>query len=186
MVYRYLIIPLLLVAGVLPLGIWAGVLLGPNPLQQVSAAFPWPVACSLRGCVSSRSWQRFHNIRAAFALATNQAPPTGAESLTTLVRQHLVEHATTTSPITPADARRYREEILNLTTDEQVQPITSLTLEEYDYFIVEPFLRQEALRELRHAETPVDLYQQLAGEQRIVVLPRKLYWDKAAGRVATK
>lgn len=151
-----------------------------NPLAE---SIPWPVACSTRGCITSSAWANQYQIARTFADSTNQETPAPADSLTTLVRQHLAHHATATSPITPADATRYRQEILNLSDEAEILSATGLSPEEYDTQIVLPFLEQESVRQQQSAESPSDLYQQLASERSLVVFSFSLKWDSATATV---
>ena len=158
-----------------------------SPLGALPASWlPWPVVCSTRGCVTTWDWQRQQTLAEAFAQASDSPPPTSAATLTTLVRQHLVRFATATSDVTLADAARYREEILNVSSTEQLQETLPVTLEEYDELIVLPYLAQESLRHHQRAETPADLHQKLASERLLIVLPFQLRWNAGNATVIEK
>lgn len=176
----------LLVSLLLLGGMWLWVVTARDILQHPLHNFPWPIACSTRGCITSQAWKQHHVTRITFATITKQSLPTPAESLTTLLRQHLVTYAFVRPPVTGADARRYREEILNAKSTDRIHNATGQSLEEYDRNVVLPFLLQEALRQQRQAESAEELFAQLAQERRIIVFPRNMYWDRANGRVATK
>ena len=169
---------------VLLLGGWVWVLASENPLDNPIAGWlPWPVACSTRGCVTMWSWQRHELAAAIFAQATEEERLSPAATLTTLVRQHLAHYAQLKSPITDADAARYREDILNATDEAWIQSATGMTLVDYDEYVVKPFLEQESVRQQRRAEQVDDLYKQLAQERWVIVLPFSLSWDREQGRV---
>ncbi len=168
------------------LALWLWVLASSDPAHNLVARyFPWPIACSTKGCVTTLTWQDHLQARRAFATTTEAVPPISAEGLTTLIRQHLARNALVRSPITPADARRYREEILNVKNEAQLQQAINVTLAEYDESVVIPFLQQEALRQERKAESAEELYKQLAEERWIIVLPLGLGWDKTTATVTT-
>lgn len=150
------------------------------------ASWGWPVACTARGCTSHKTWSKQIKIDAQFARATKQAIPPREVSLTTIVRRHLVENALPRTPATLADARRYREEILHLKDEAAVQQISGLTLEEYDTFVILPFLQQAALQQQHKAETPEELYIILSREHFVLILSWRLKWDKESGRVVAR
>lgn len=168
----------LLIAG--PLAI-----LVPGPALIV-AAWGWPVACSTRGCISHRAWEEQLAAASQFAQETQTPPPTPAQALTTLIRQHLTRHAFLQSPISLADATRYREEILNLKEADQFQGALQLTLAEYDQKIILPFLQQEALRAQHKVESTDELYSALARERKIFLFWRAFTWDVSKGQVIEK
>lgn len=172
-------------AGVLALLVaWGSVVWSPDPVNHpLARLLPWPVVCTTRGCITTTQWREHTAARATFntALALPHAAP--AETLTTLVRQHLVSYAVIRSAVTAADARRYREEILNAKDTSVIQNATALTLDEYDQLVVLPFLQQEALRQQRHAESAEELFAQLAQERFVVVFVRGLRWNAQEGKV---
>jgi len=151
-----------------------------HPLVEVA---PWPVACSLKRCITTAAWRDHHQARQAFAATSEQTEPSEEESLTTLLRQHLVAHAFIAHPVTLRDATRYREEILKAGDGSQVVSTTNLTLEEYDETVILPLLQQEALKSERSAETLDELYTILADERLIMAWPWHLKWDKSQAAV---
>ena len=188
MAHRYWIVfaSIVLLPAVVGVILWAWVLLSPDPLANPLAnMFPWPIACSTRGCITTARWQAHLQSRLAFMATTNQAVPTSAEALQTLIRHHLSAHALVRSPVTLADVRRYREEILNIKDDASVTAATGLSLAEYDEQVVLPFLQQEALRRQLKVESIEELYLQLAQDRAIIVLPFALSWDKTKAVVTT-
>lgn len=165
-------------------GAYAWVLLAREPLSTpVSRWLPWPVACSTRGCITTRRWHDYLQATERFAQATRAEAPSSATVLTTLIRQHLAHHAHLRSPVSRADAIRYRQEILHAENEEQVQEYTSLSLAQYDEQVLIPLLEQESLRQQRKAETPDDLYAQLAAERWVAVLPWFLAWDSTTASI---
>lgn len=186
--YRSLrVVVLLAVVPLLFGGVWVTVLLSRDPLHfALGARFPWPVACSMRGCVTTTAWGRQLSARAAFNQAAKQPAPLAAEALTTLVRQHLVSHAFIRVPVTAHDAIRYREEVLNARDEAAVQEAVGLPLKDYDSFVILPLLQQEALRQERRVESFDELFTLLARERPVWVLPRGLVWDKASAKVIAR
>ncbi len=185
---KHLLIRLTLAAVILILGVvgggWAWVLAAQNSLAvPVSQWLPWPVACSTRGCVTTWSWQRQYRATEVFATLIQREQPTPEQTLTTLVRQHLAHYSQLTSPVTSAEAVRYREEILNAKDETQIQQATGLSMGEYDELVILPFLEQESARQQRRAENAEDLYKQLAGERWVVALPLHLTWNKDEAKV---
>ncbi len=163
---------------------WVWVLLARNPLSvPVATWLPWPVACSTRGCITTREWQYQHVATEVFAHLAAREQPTPVQSLQTLIRQHLAHYGQLTSSVTPAAAQRYRSEILHATDEAKIKEATGLSLAGYDELVVMPFLEQESLRQQRRAESPDDLYKQLASERWVAVLPWHLTWDKGEGKV---
>lgn len=172
---------------VLVLVLWNWVLASDDALNNPVASFVgWPVACSTRGCVTTRTWQEHYQARQAFALSSEQEPAPPHEALTTLLRQHLVKHAFLRTPVTTRDAVRYREEILGVRNEEQVWQATGLTLEEYDELVILPLLQQEALKQQNSVESNDELYRLLAKERRVVVLPWGLSWNSEQAAVARR
>jgi hypothetical protein len=181
---RVLLIVGALLAAVLALWLW--VISTSDPLRHpLASRAPWPVACSTRGCIYTTDWVRHADARRLFATEAGKEQPTSADTLTTLIRQHLAHHTVLPNTVTIADARRYREDILNLKDSQQTQETTGLDLAAYDQYIVVPFLEQEQARQIRKAETIDDLYKVLAGERWIIVLPFSLGWNKEEGKVTT-
>jgi hypothetical protein len=165
--------------------VWAAAVFVPrDPLTSgLALRFPWPVACSLRGCLTTRSWQQHWIARQTFARAAGQPEPSHTEALTTLARQHLVHHAFLRVPVAQEDAVRYRQEVLNLHDEAAVRETTGLTLADYDERVLLPLLQQEALRQERSHESLDELFVTLANERALFVFPRHLKWNKEAARV---
>lgn len=150
-----------------------------NPLTKW---LPWPVACSTRGCITTWDWQRQTTAARVFAAQTTEAI-TANDTLATLIRQHLVHYAFVQSPISVSDAKRYREEILKISSEELVKEKTGLSLVDYDRLVIMPLLEQESLRQQRKAETLDELFVQLAQERWVVVFPWHMRWDKNSAKV---
>lgn len=168
-------------------GLLIASLTGSSILDNKLAAWaPIPLACTTRGCITSWSLEQQATIEEHYSNATQAEQPTEVQILTTLVRQFLIHKAEIKSPISPADARRYRQEILKLNSDDTITSATSLTPDEYDRLIVLPFLEQENLRQARHAESPQDVFSQLSKERWVIVLPFNWYWDKETAEVKNK
>src|SRR3989344_5329036 len=122
---------------VLTLALWGWVLSSDETLNNPVASYVgWPVACSVRGCITTKTWQSHYRTRQAFAKAVEQEAPQPVKALTTLLRQHLVEHAFLRTPVTVREAARYREEILGARDEGQVLLASGLTIEEYDQFVI--------------------------------------------------
>ncbi len=166
-------------------GILTSIVLKDNPLDHSLARLPlWPVACSTRGCVTTATWAQYHTEHIAFSQSTQQEHPTPVESLTTVVRRHLLDNAFVKNPASMADARRYREEILHITSQDQLQKVgIQSSLIEYDADVILPLLLQEALRQQRQVESTDELYAQLAKERFILLLIPAWRWDKDTGAV---
>ena len=179
-----------LTIGVIVLGFllaWGMVLASSNPLQHGwMNRFPWPVACSSRGCVTTQDWAQQYNLAQKFSAVTGAAVSSPADALTTAIRQHMVEHAFLKSPVTLADATRYREQILQLTDEAMIKTTFGLTASQYDKIVVLPFLKQQALQQQLQADTIDDLYAKLAQERLIVLLPWHFRWDTQKGAVVTR
>jgi len=153
-------------------------------LQHPLAKYPlWPVGCTSRGCVTSASWVNQHNLHLHFAATASIEAPTPEQTLTTLMRRHIINHAFLRSPVTPADAQKYREAVLNIRTQEQLKKLVDVSLADYDRQVIIPFLQQEALRQQNKAESAADLYKQLGQERLVIMLPFHLRWDKDSGQV---
>jgi hypothetical protein len=166
---------------------WFWILASTEPLHNPLARFfPWPIACSSRGCVTTTSWLRLHAAHTAFAQATQQQVPTFRDSLGTLIRQHLIRHSWLRPPVSDADAQRYRFEILNLHDDATLRASTGFSGAEYDRHVIIPFLEQEALREARQVESLEQLYALLGQERTVIVFPFYLKWDREKGIVVPR
>lgn len=169
------------------LGGWGWVLGSKEPLKNpIANLWPWPVACTTRGCVTTQAWAHQATLDARFAASVEQAIPSETESLTTAVRRHLLRHAFVVKPVTASDARRYREEILHLKDDTLLQESAGTTAEEYDQLVLVPFLQQAALQQQRNAESVDELYAGLASERWVIVLPFSLRWDQETGSVVAR
>lgn len=169
------------------LGAWTAVLAsGRLPRGLLATFLPWPVACTSRGCVNTRDWEEQQRIAEQFASHAHTPVPDAQVTLTTALRRHLLAHAFLTAPVTPADARRYREEILHLKDKQKIEEISGLSPEDYDQLIVLPFLQQAALQQEHKAESLDELYKELARDRLVLVLPFHYFWDKNLGRVVAR
>ncbi|PIT98455.1 MAG: hypothetical protein COT71_00585 [Candidatus Andersenbacteria bacterium CG10_big_fil_rev_8_21_14_0_10_54_11] len=167
--------------------IWLLLLTSATPLESPLADWPlFPIACSTRGCVTSARWQQQQSIQAQFAHTAGEQAPLPAASLTTVVRQHLVHHASVRVPATMGDARRYREEVLQAKDPEQIERATGLTIPQYDKLVVLPLLQQEAVRLERSADNYEILFADLAKDRPIVILAWPYRWDGETGSVAVR
>ncbi len=168
-------------------GGWLMVLASPAlPEGRLPTFLPWPIACTLRGCASTREWEAQQRMAQRFAQSVQAPGPTAEETLTTVLRRHLLAHAFAASPVTAADARRYREEILHLKDESKLREAVGISLEDYDQLVVIPFLQQAALQQERKTETVDELYGALARERLVLVLPFHFRWDKSLGRVVAR
>jgi len=166
------------------LGGWLWLLAASNTLQNPLARWPvFPVACTTRGCITSATWLQHHQRAAAFSTASLVDIPGPTESFTTIVRHHLLTHATVQAPATLADAGRYREEVLHLNSQEQLDDIFPVSLDEYDRQVILPFLQQEGLRQLHKVETTEELYRILSQQRRVIILPFQYTWNPDQGAV---
>lgn len=179
------LVPLVILA--VPLTLFAVIVFHPNPLNVwTSKSLPWPAACSTKGCVTTKAWARQNEINQMFTESTNEEPMTTTDALETLLHQHLVEKETSINNVVRADATKYRQEILNLENEEQVQETLGLSLTEYDDLVLVPLLKQEALRQERGLTSPQQLFANLAQHRTIFVLPQSLRWDRATATVVAK
>ena len=112
-----------------------------------------------------------------FARTAHQSAPSTAQGLTTLIRQRLVASLVPANVVSDSAVRAYRENVLHLTSNLMVERATGLSLYDYDQLVLKPLLEQEALRQLRKAESLDELYVQVSQEQRVFVLPVGLFWD---------
>lgn len=183
---KAVLLVLILVLVILAGG-WLAVLFSSNPAQHpLASVFPWPIVCTTRGCITSRAWVRQQQLVKAFVSAVGQPVPAPEESLTTLVRQHLVNKALVQEVVVLEDATRYRHEVLHLTDEAITQKLTTLKLEDFDRSIVLPFLKQEALRQQLKLEQNENLFVHLSGSRWIGVLPRHLTWNKTNAEVVKR
>ena len=177
-----LLLPLILLLGITGAYLW--VLASFNPLTNPIAHYvPWPIACTTRGCITTTTWQHALTVATTFAGRAGQKPPTAAVVLTTLIRQHLVHFGQLQSPISAADAKHYREDILHITDAAVIKQSTGLSLEEYDATVIIPLLEQESLRQQQSLTTADELFKQLAKERFVLLLPFHLRWNRDAGMV---
>lgn len=168
-------------------GVYAWLLLSREPLNNPASRWlSWPVACTTRGCITTWQWLNYNEAAQRFSEVAQHEPPSSETVLTTLIRQHLAHYAHLRSPVTRADAVRYRQEILHGENEDQVREYTSFSLAEYDEQVLIPLLEQESLRQQRQAESPEDLYKQLAAERWVVVLPWFWQWDAASAQVTVR
>lgn len=178
---------LLVLAVVAWVAAWLWVLSGAMPHEHRLSSWPlFPVACTTRGCITSAQWQQQHSRQGQFAVATNSAAPEPRQSLTTAVRQHLVQHAAVQAPATMTDARRYREEVLQAKDPATVERAVGLTLADYDELVVLPLLQQEAIRLERSMESYDELFAALAKERSVGILAWRYRWDTATGSVGAE
>ncbi len=169
------------------LGIWLWFLSMPTPFEYTWAKVgPWPVACSTRGCVTTRDWARQFEVTEKFSALTGSPDQTPAEALTSAIRQHLLHHAFFKSPVTEIQATRYREQVLNVNKGEFLQESLGVTAEEYDQHVILPFLEQEALRAQNKVESTDELYAGLSKERYILFLPWQYTWDRETGVASAK
>lgn len=175
-----LVIALALIAYI---ALWLWLLSARDTLSHPLAEIPiFPVACSTRGCVTSANWNTRHRLSTNFATATGQDAPSVDQSLTNTVRTHLIQHAFLKSPVTLVDARRYREEVLYIKNNDQLEQAVGVGTTTYDAAILMPFLQQEALKLQHKVESTEELYTLLSGERTIVLLPFHFQWDKQTGQ----
>lgn len=176
-----------LVAVLVVLALWGIVVSRRDVLDyRIAQRFPWPIACSLRGCITTSAWYTHMQVRTAFAEASGQAMPSTTHALTTLVRQHLVRNAFLRVPVGEEDAVRYREEVLNVHDAAAVLDATGLTMDDYDASVTLPLLQQEALRQERRVETLEELFALLADERPLIVFARTLKWDSQSATVVER
>lgn len=143
----------------------------------------WPIACSPRGCIAKSDWARQRTYDVAFAHETGKSFPSEASTLTTLIRRHLITHATLQSPISSQDVVRYRTAILHTTDVSVLQPLGISSFAEYDTNIILPFLEQEALMKQRNIANTDDLYKDLAHQRAIILLLFHYHWNIDRGEV---
>jgi hypothetical protein len=177
----YLLILTLLVAApvVVTVGVWVWILSLPVPFDYgFVRQGPWPIACSTRGCVTTKDWARQFWVAEKFSLLTATPGQTPQEALTSVMRQHLLHHAFFKAPVTEVQATRYREQVLNVNKKEFLQESLGISAEEYDRYVVLPFLEQEALRTQNKVESIDELYAGLSKERFMLFLPFQYTWDR--------
>lgn len=167
--------------------LWISIILSRDIYQhQLSESGLWPIICSTRGCVTTSGWHKHYRARLVFAQETEQTTPTPEEALTTLARQHLVDKELSDSPVTISNARRYREEVLQVRDGDKILKTTGLSLDNYDRLVILPLLKQEVLRQRRKDASLDEMYKGIAGKRGLWVLPRGLVWDEAEAKVKQK
>ncbi len=166
--------------------LWLWLLFSRDPFNHpLSRTGSWPIACSLRSCLTTSSWHKQYEARTLFAKTINQDMPSPNDALTTLIRQRLVNESFVHSPVTIRDAVRYREEILQARDETKVLSSTGLSTNDYDKLVILPLLQQEMLREERDTADLGALFKQLAAERMIWIFPATLKWDKSEAKVIT-
>ncbi len=163
--------------------LWAYVLSNTVPHSWLVSSLPWPIACSSHGCITSKEWASQRSYDIAFAQKTAKVSPSNASTLTTLLRRHLITHATLQSPISPQDAVRYRTAILHDTDLATITPLGMSSFEQYDSTIVLPFLQQEALMQQTNISDTQTLYKNLAKQHPILLLLFHYHWNTDSGEV---
>lgn len=169
------------------LGGWLSILVPAQPLESPIASWPiWPIACGARGCITSARWLHHHQLAVAFSQATKEDTPAPEQTLTTKLRAHAASRSFLRSPVQAEDVARYREQVLHITTNEQLQTYMPTTLAEYDKTILTPFLQQEALRTQHSVESTEELYKVLFDERPIVLLLFQYQWNSDSGTVSAE
>lgn len=168
-------------------GTWVWLVTSKDILNHPLASLPiYPLACTTRGCITSASTLNFHQRAVAFSFASLTDAPTFEESLSTVIRRHLAKEAFLRSPVTLADAKRYREEILHITSEDKIKEVASMSVAQYDEDVLVPFLQQEALRQQHSVESTEELYGILSSQRRVFLLPYYFRWDTDRGQVVSK
>jgi hypothetical protein len=143
---------------------------------------PWPVACSLRGCISWSDWDGQIELEESFTKYGETENRSAADALTTLIRQHLVSESPGIHLVTDEDVMRYRQSLLHI-DEEVLKNELNLTVNEYDKLVVRPFLEQETVGELRKVESRSELFVLLASERPIWVMAWGYQWDSTKAQV---
>ncbi|HSX24728.1 MAG TPA: hypothetical protein VLG69_02055 [Candidatus Andersenbacteria bacterium] len=154
-----------------------------NPNSRIVSSFPWPIACSLRGCITSKDWALQRSYDTAFAQKTSKMIPSESSTLTTILRRHLISHANLQSSITPQDAVKYRTAILHTTDIATIRPLGMSSFDQYDTTIILPFLQQEALMKQNNIPDTEILYKNLAHQRPIFLLLFHYHWNTDRGEV---
>jgi hypothetical protein len=173
------IVPLLLLVGAL-------VMRQEYPSNPFWAEFPWPVACTRSGCVTTSRWYQLQQAQLAFAGAAERPAPPSIDALTSLVRNLLVQQSLQGVEPTPDQATQYRLDVLHINSDEFTHRYTGWSLADYDQWVILPFLRQEAARAQRDLDSREQLFAQLSREQRVFILPAGLVWDTDKAAVVSR
>ncbi len=163
--------------------LWVSTLNLQSPTTRASSLFPWPIACSWRGCITSKEWVLQRSYDVAFAKQTNKSQPTEAETLTTILRRHIISHASLASPVSIKDAVRYRTAILRNTEIDTLKPLGIASFPEYDSMVILPFLQQEALMQQRDIKNAKDLYADISKHRSLFLLLFQYQWNIDKGKV---
>lgn len=164
--------------------LWISVLLAGAPLRySFTHTVPFPVACSRYGCVTTRAWAKYHQAQHMYATSAGRNLPQPADSLTTLIRSHLSEHMLLGTPISHAQAVKYREEILHVNDEAVIGEYTGLSARTYDELVILTFLQQEALQQQEKVDSRAELFAKIGPRVRVFVLPRGLKWHKDRAEV---
>lgn len=167
--------------------LWASILLSNSVYTyNLSRVGLWPLICSSRGCVTTSGWYKHYKARIVFAEAAGMDAPSPEETLTTLARQHLVNKAIVSWPVTMREAKRYREEVLQIRDEVKILETTGMSLDDYDKFVILPLLKQEVLKEQMEIAEFDELFRKLAEKHKLWVLPRGLMWDKETATVVKR
>ncbi|MBI3251505.1 MAG: hypothetical protein HYZ62_01180 [Candidatus Andersenbacteria bacterium] len=181
--YLWVLVFLVAVPGIFVAGTWIRFLLAETPFHYAWVQGAWPLACSTRGCITTADWARQFEVAKRFAVFTGGAAQTPAQALTSALRQHLLSHAFFKSPVTVADAKRYRQEILNVQRTDFLETNLGMSAEEYDQYVILPFLEQQALMGQYKAESTEELYKLLSQERFLVLFTWHYRWDRATGSI---
>lgn len=183
----YILGGILLLAFLSLTGLFVYVLSSTNPAEHSwIGSNPWPIACSTKGCMTTQDWARQYTLAQSFATLTGAPKQTPTEAFTTVIRQHLLAHAFLKSPITKAEAKRYREQVLRISDDRFLNSTLGLSADEYDRYVIMPFLQQEALRKTKELKDSTALYVALSKERFILLLPWHFTWDTDKGIVTAR
>lgn len=175
------------VALLIYLGTLASIVFSSDPLNHALAKWPiWPIACTTRGCVTTASWIDQHTLAVSFSTTTASPVTTPEVSLTSTVRKHLISQSVLRSPVKTSDVQRYREDILHVVKESDLQQYIPLTLAEYDMQVLMPFLQQEALLNQNKVETTEELYHSLTEDHPVLLLSSHFRWDGETGSVQSR
>jgi len=180
------IVVAILITGIIGIAIasaWASVLTHSESDTVLATFFPWPIACTVRGCITSQDWAMQRSYDIAFASKTGKSFPTEESTLTTLMRRHLITHARLQSPVSAQDAVRYRTAILHTTDISSIAPLGMSSFTQYDTTIILPFLQQEAFMKQENIADTNALYKKLAQARPIALLLFKYHWNIDRGEV---
>jgi hypothetical protein len=167
--------------------LWASILTSSDVYtHDLSKTGLWPIICSTKGCVTTSGWHKHYQSLSFFNQATENDAPNPEEALTTLARQHLVNKAMSNWPVSIREARRYREEVLQVKDEQKILATTGMSVGDYDKYVILPLLKQEVLKEQKNIQEIDELYKQLSNERKMWVLPRGLIWDKETATVVKR